>query len=753
MSEHLQRSVARTKIDSYSTSAILAISSFFFLTLIPFLPGTPILQLLLSAGLGISALRRPVWAAGVLAILVFFSVLWQIVGFGLVGLIQTPYGQITFFLLVVFIGIDLASAHLQPTSMALALLAVALMLTPYYYLAIGAIVVAAAIGGLSSIGPVSITFVSTLTPLLILENAILYANSSPTTQTPPILFAQLTGLAHNLVPPLGGLNIFLTGLPSGGPSQYSGAFISFLSTTKGSVILIPLLILSVIFGSSASIAGIINSLFSRLVTLGRLPPALKVFSPFIASCATPIAFVYLITVLAASGGYQTSLANLDDSLSLIGGSVVLGLSFTGREFLLQRLERLEFAKRRLSELIATLTKSIDRMKRTVEEVRRLAPTVDVGGESKQLDEESSYIKDISEGVGTASYPSLEAWISDFGGRILPTLEKMPESIRIRLIDELNKLVALGGAYNAMLNEARVRERFPESEGITGALSHTEALSKYQQITGKIRDTTFNLYEEYGSAAGAFNILMSRELITPPVDPRNLIKSNDYAEAMKLMAEEYWLNFHIMYGQELDQKISSLLDEIKNLSRFADRSMQERLQQSTDSLSQSKPSTSASTLNTTRELLLLLQESLTRVQSESEQILRLVDTLTPGSTRIVRFEMLEQHDTIKQVQKKSKNLAPALDDVSNFVRDLATVLSKVEEAKNTDMRTIKILSHYNLAKKYIENLSQGKNTISLSELPFQHEAAVLYVKLIVSSTHAMRYDDVNEVIVVKYAQVC
>ncbi|HXW37896.1 MAG TPA: hypothetical protein VEJ36_08370 [Nitrososphaerales archaeon] len=746
-------SAARTRVVAYTRAVIIAVSTFVFLSVIPFLPGYPVLQILLAAGLCITSFKRPVWTAGVLALLALLTVMWQLIGFGLISLIATPVGLLTAFLLLLFIVFDMVSARLQPTAMALALLAVALMLTPYYYLSIGAIVVAAALGGLASIGPVSTTFLSTLTPLLLIDNSIYYSGAGTGPQTPPIIFSQLSYLSSNLVPPLGSLNVFLSGIGPGVASPYAQTFVTFVSGERTAVLLIPIVLLAVVFSASASIAGIINSLISRLNIFGRFNHLVKLFSPLIAAVATPTAFTYLMIALSPPdlGGYQTALSqHPSDILLLLVTSAMLGVLATGREFFIQRLERVEFARNELSVLLERAKGIVAGTRETLAKIVSEASTVDVTSESKQLDETESYTSDMTKGMDTASYSSLEGWLSDMKTRLLPMVENMPEALRIAVIDELNKLKAFASTHNSQLEAAGSGGRFPDPPDVKGDMSTEEALAKYSDVTEKIATSSREIFQEYKSAAGAFNVLMGSELIAPPVDPESLVQSHDYITVMKLLADEYWTNFHLAHTEDLESRFKGLQEKLVEVTELLDPEARGRIESLSAGSEVIVPARSQALLAKVVDVRDTIKDSLARAMEESRELERLVRTFKAGALNVVRFEALEQSNTIGQLQAQLDRLDPSLGDITSFLEDSIPVFTKLKEGRIADEHSLVLLSQYHIAEKYIESVIKDRKAVPLTELPFQREAALMYVKLYSLTSRVVKYDDYDEAIVTSHA---
>jgi hypothetical protein len=750
------QSGARTRVNTYTTSPIVALASFSFMTLVPFLPGEPLLPLLISVGLGIYSLRNPKWASRILCTLVFFSILWQLIGFGLMdsrlygsSMGLASLGTVVSIILIIVLLVSLLSANMEPTSMALAILAVALMLTPQYYLSIAMIVAAAAIGGLLSIGPVSTTFIATLSPLLIIENAIYYASHSR--YTPPIIFSQLTNLAENRIPSLPGLNIFLTGLnPNNYLSRFSKDFVQFVLSGSVYILVVPVVMLGIVFSSSASIAGIVNSALNRLSVFERTNRILRIISPFVASIVAPIAFFLLITSLSPPniGGYQTSLPS--DSVYMVSGSLLLGGLFTAREFLIQKLEHAERAKARLRILLEQGRSGVQRALEAVDKIVKGAPTVDLGTERKALNEYSSHIADIERGIQTASYDTLIGWIDELEKQFLPFLGNLPETFRLRMLNELNTLTSLTSTFNSILQESGVQARFPEFGALSGQMSLDDALQTYHKTILNIREAATKLFDEYVSATNSFNILMDRGAITPPVNPIYLFDSYDYLTGMKLLAEEYWLSFHISYNQELESKVKTLSSNLTQLVEMCDDELSTKVAHVLKSVGNVRPADSTYVLQKMMELQALLATVVDTALDQAEQLERLIKTFTSTSADLIHFEVIGQSTKLQVLKDELKNMKPTFGNLLNFAQTITSSLGDQAERRRKDENNLIVMSQYSVAKKVIEHLIQDRDVLEISDLPFLHEAAVIFAKLYSMTNPSVRYDDTNEVLIVRHA---
>ena len=73
----------RRLTDSIISSILIIIASYISMTTIPFLPGAPVIPLIISLILGIISYRAVGYSDTLLALIVFFSIAW---GSGFIGL-------------------------------------------------------------------------------------------------------------------------------------------------------------------------------------------------------------------------------------------------------------------------------------------------------------------------------------------------------------------------------------------------------------------------------------------------------------------------------------------------------------------------------------------------------------------------------------------------------------------------------------------------------------------------------------------
>ena len=537
----------------------------------------------------------------------------------------------------------------------------------------------------------------------------------------------------------------------------SDALANFVANgTASAFLIIPLIMLAIIFSASASVAGIAQSILLKFSWHEKAGPIIRISSPLVVAIAAPVAFVGLISTLAPKGPFRTDLVisgalNVGVAGDVVAGALIVGAVFTAREFGIQRLERLEFARGQLAQLLQKVSGQITEVESMVGAISSAAPTVSVGGEEKQLQEFRAYFNDVSAGLRNASYLSLQHWIEDITTRLGPHVQRMPEGLRIGIVDELNKMTALATTYNNQLDETGVQLRLPDLE-VRGDMTLQEALKKYREVTSGISDATTNLFSEYSATTAAFNQLMNKELVVPPIDPHYLLETHDYPAAMKLVSEDYWVSFNLTHAADISRKANGLAKQLQSLSELVDGSTKSRMTKALELLPKANPATSREVLEAVNGLIPAFTDSLGRLRLEFEQMDKLVKSLTPGTTQIVQFEMLALFGAQERLAQRVRKLNPNFDDLADFADDFAAFMTNVSNARKEDTRIVAILSQYQLAKKYIETLAADRKAIPLADLPFQHDAAVMYVKLLAEETRTVRYDDSNEEIVFEHAKV-
>jgi hypothetical protein len=736
----------RATVDKYTSATIIGISSFAFMTDINFLPGAPVFPLLVSILLFSAALHyNPKFSSTILSLIVFITIFYQLTGFS-VWTVTNNAGLAFIIISVGALLVNLFSARHEATSMAIAILAVATMFTPYYYLSVPLIVAAAIIGGLSSIGPVSLTYVLTMIPLLVVENAFISEAGSQLTRTTPLIFAQLINFSKYMRPPIPGLNIFLTNVS---PDFYNPLVAApvknYLSNGMVFFLLIPLIILFLIFILSAGVASGISSFLDKFSVFEQANQMLHLISPIVASIVTPLTFYILITVLSQTniGGYQTSL-DTSTMIWMAASSLVLGAVFTTREYGIQLLERTEKTRIEVSQKIGAIKKLIDPCKKLINQTTLEAPSIILSPEAKTVEETESTINDYGRGFSTASFETLNEWIQELDNVLTPKAMHFSDAVRVRVTGELHYLISLVVTYNNILKEVGLKKSFSELAEVNGNLDFNQALKDYSLLLNDIKNNSKDIFNTYKATFNAFNVVTSQLDVHPPVDPTRLFESNDYEGGVKLLAEEYWLNFHIKNQPELESLVASLLEKTESLIELLDEKRGQTLKLMTEKLAEPKPVDSILILEEVKNLKQTVDDVLNDVSGEITQLQKLINSF-PGTTKVIRFEVFNYSTRIQSLRDRNLNAKPTLRDSTEIVEELTDFMKNYGASKKSDEGNLIILSQLPVAMKIIKNELAEQNTFEISTLPFQRRAAQIYAAYYANNNPKIKYDEDKEVI--------
>src|SRR5580658_7998007 len=155
---------SRAKVTAYTSALIIAVASSVYLAVVPFIPAPPVLPVLVGLGLGALSLSNRGISVAALYLLVYFSILWQMIGFGFFQLLSSGVGVAVLAALAVPL-IPFMTKRVELSSMALAILAVALMLTPAYFVSMPLVAAAAlTFGGFATLEAMAATYIFLLAP-------------------------------------------------------------------------------------------------------------------------------------------------------------------------------------------------------------------------------------------------------------------------------------------------------------------------------------------------------------------------------------------------------------------------------------------------------------------------------------------------------------------------------------------------------------------------------------------------------------
>jgi hypothetical protein len=742
---------ARARVTAYTSALIVAVASSVYLAVVPFLPAPPIVPILVGVGLGALSLRNRGVSIAALYLLVYFSVLWQMIGFGFFQLLSAGVGIAVLLSLAIPL-LTFTSRRVELSSMALAVLSVSLMMTPAWFVSIPLIAAAAfTFSGFASLEALATTFLFLLTPFLLLENALYFTTA--TGATSPIIFGQFSVLAQNMRPPLPGLNILLTGLPANYLSPSALQVSAWLSQSSG-VLLIPMLILGVILVASSSIGGVTRSLIERWERSREIAGALKqVLAPLVVAVVTPGVFIVLITLLAlpGAGGFQTSLtsdASHIQAVYMVGSSILLTTSFIGRETLLLRLERAQVGTEGLQALIETCLAKMKDAQALLERVSGRVPSMNLSGERQSLSEYSSYITDVKRQMVGASGALISQFQSQLESTVLQPVSKMPEIQRQRVAGEIRGLISATATANNRLEEAKVPLGYPDVPAMSDSSTLEDLMDAYAAAVNAIRQVTVELSTMYARESASLDTIMGQEEVTPPVSASVLLDSNDFVGAMRLVAEEYWLNFHLRWAEPLDQKKSALLRRMKDLDSAVSEVERARLEAVGRVVAAGVPASSLAILTSLRELRALLEAIVTGTASGADKVGKMLDSLELRSVSGLKFETVGRLSEVLELKKKLEDVGVSFESLTRFLEHAAGVLKSQAAAWKVDHDNLVVLAQYPLAKKIIKQMLDETPKLPLARLPFQKRAAAIYAQIYATGTPEVELDQDGEALLVK-----
>jgi hypothetical protein len=742
---------SRARVTAYTSALIIAIASSVYLAIVPFLPASPIVPILVGVGLGALSLRNRGISVASLYLLVYFSVLWQMIGFGFFQLLSAGVG-LAVLLAMALPLLPFMLRRVELSSMALAVLAVALMLTPAYFVSIPLIAAAAlTFGGFASLEALAASFIFLLTPFLLLENALYFTTTSGATT--PIIFGQFSLLAQNLRPPLPGLNVLLTGLPANYLSHSALPVSTWLSQSSG-ILIIPMVILGVVLVASSSIGGVARTLVERFERSREMTGRLKlVLAPLVVAVVTPAVFIVLLTLLSrpGAGGFQTSFTNDPSHLQafyMLGSSFLLTTSFIGRESLIMSLESVQVGTEGLDLLIENCLEKMKEAQELLDEVSRRVPSMSLSGERQSLSEYSSHIADVRRQISGASGALIAQFQTQLDTTVLQPLSREREIVRQRVASEIRGLISATATANNHLEEAGVSLRYPEIPTVSDTTTLDDLIASYVAATAAIKDVTNELSDLYSRASASLDLLMGQDEVNPPVSASVLLESNEFVGAMRLVAEEYWLNFQLRWTEPLDQRKSALSARMKDLEYAVSEADRPRLESVERVVEAAKPANSSATLEGLRTLRAILDSVVTQAASGADRVGVMLESLELRSVRSLRFETVGRLSEILELKKKLEAVGVSFDSLIKFLDIAAGVLKSQTEAWKSDRDNLVVLAQYPLAKKIIDRMLRDQTSLAISKLPYQKKTAILYAQLYATGSHGVEFDEDGESLNVK-----
>jgi hypothetical protein len=276
----------------------------------------------------------------------------------------------------------------------------------------------------------------------------------------------------------------------------------------------------------------------------------------------------------------------------------------------------------------------------------------------------------------------------------------------------------------------------------------DLVQAYEVATTAIRGVTEELSDLFGKESASLDMLMGQEEVNPPVSATVLLQSNEFIGAMRLVAEEYWLNFHLRWAEQLDQKKSALLEKTKDLDYAVGEAELQRLHAVEKVVVEAKPANSSATLESLRELRSILETIVTQTASGADRVGAMLESLELKSTRTLRFETVNRLSEVVALKKQFASVGVSFDSLTKFLENAAGVLRSQADAWKSDRDNLVVLAQYPLAKKIIEKMLSGQKSLALAKLPYQKRAAAIYAQLYATGSTEVEYDESGESLTVK-----
>ncbi len=433
---------------------------------------------------------------------------------------------------------------------------------------------------------------------------------------------------------------------------------------------------------------------------------------------------------------------------MVGSSILLTTSFIGREALLLRLESVQVGTDELETLIEKCLAKMKEVQELLDHVSKNVPSMSLSGERQSLSEYSSYVADVQRQIKGASGTLILQFQAQLESTVLQPLARMPEQLRQRVASEIRGHISATATANNHLEEANVSLRYPDIPAVSDSSPLEDLIVAYEAATAAIKDVTRELSALFAQESTSLDVMMGQEAVAPPVSASVLLESNEFVGAMRLVAEEYWLNFHLRWAEVLDQKKSALLQRMKKLDKVVADGERERLEAIEKGVEDAKPANSSATLASLRELRSMLEVIVTRAATGADRVGEMLESLELRAARGLRFETVNRLSEVNELKKRFDSVDVSFDNLTKFLENAAGVLESQSEAWKSDRENLVVLAQYPLAKKIIKRMLEEHSTLALAKLPYQKRVAALYAQLYSTGNPDVEYDETGERLVAR-----
>jgi len=502
-------------------------------------------------------------------------------------------------------------------------------------------------------------------------------------------------------------------------------------------------LLGIIIFVSSFFGRLASSLLKKVARFRESPIVMRVVTPLAVSLVVPAAFLALLLPfsLPGAGGFQTSLSDAShlQIVLMLVSSVFLGTVFAARESLVKRMESGEVARAKVEGLALESRAAIDRARVELKDVSRAVPSLNVSGEERSLSEYSSYLDDVQRRLQEAGGESLVQWAERMDRVVLPSLGKSRERLTSGVMNELRTLEAVTETVNANLEKASVRLRFTKVPAAPDDASLDAAVDLHGKVVSRIDEETRSLFLAYNAAFESFNRLMALRGMATPVSPDTLLASHEYVTAMRLVAEEYWLNFHLRYSEELESKKNSLLEQLRRLSYVLASQQAVQLGGLIDSIKGTAPADSVALLRLVENVRSLLDAQIKVFEDSPRIIKRAVESVDPKATRVIAFQTPRKLNEVASLRKDFDTSQDGLDSLTRFLTAAGPSLQALYTSWRADREGLQLLAHYPTARRVIEKMLGEQGKVKVRNLPYGKTTAAIYAQLYAAENPKSSFD--------------
>jgi hypothetical protein len=311
---------------------------------------------------------------------------------------------------------------------------------------------------------------------------------------------------------------------------------------------------------------------------------------------------------------------------MLGSSFLLTTSFIGRESLIMRLESVQVGTEGLDKLMEGCLEKMKEAQDVFDQVSKRVPSMSLSVDRQSISEYYSYIADVRGQMRGASGALIAQFQAQLESKVLQPLTRVPDVVRQRVASEIRGLISATATANNHLQEANVALRYPDIPAVSDSAQLEDLIGAYATAAAAIRGVTTELSDLYVRESSALDALMGQQEVNPPVSASVLLESNELIGAVKLVAEEYWLNFQLRWEEQLDQKKSALLGRMKDLEGASGEIDRPRLDAVEKVVAEAKPMNSSATLESLRELRAILEEIVTQTASGGDRVGEMLESL-------------------------------------------------------------------------------------------------------------------------------